>query len=64
MKDGVHGLFVPPQDPVAVAAAIRRLASNREELQRMSRAGRQRITEEYTVDRLADRIAEIYERVR
>lgn len=63
MQDGVHGVFVPAHDPVAVAAAIRRLAENRDELLRMSRAGRHRIAEQYTVDRLAARFSEIYERV-
>lgn len=63
MQDGVHGLFVPPHDPPAIAAAIRRLAKNRNELERMSQAGRRRIAEKYTVDRLATRFGEIYERV-
>jgi Glycosyltransferase len=63
MRDGVHGLFVPAHDPAAVAAAIRRLADNRAELLCMSAAGRQRIAENYTVDRLAARFGEIYERV-
>jgi glycosyltransferase involved in cell wall biosynthesis len=63
MQDGVHGVFVPARDPVAVAAAIRRLADDRNELERMSQAGRRRIAEQYTVDRLAARFGEIYERV-
>jgi glycosyltransferase involved in cell wall biosynthesis len=61
--DEVHGLFVAPKDPEAVAAAIRRLARNRDELRRMSQAGRRRIAEQYTVARLAARFREIYERV-
>ena len=63
MQDGVHGLFVPVHNPVAVANAIRRLADDRVELQRMSLAGRERIREQYTVDRLADRFGEIYKRL-
>ena len=63
MRDGEHGLFVPVQDAGAVAAAIRRLAEDRDELLRMSLAGRRRIAEQYTVDRLVTRFREIYERV-
>jgi glycosyltransferase involved in cell wall biosynthesis len=63
MQDGEHGLFVPIGDAAAVAAAIRRLAENRDELLRMSQAGPRRITEQYTVDRIAARFGEIYERV-
>lgn len=63
MQDGIHGLFVPPHDPPAIAKAIRRLALARHELEQMSIAGRHRITEEYTVDRLAARFGEIYEGV-
>jgi glycosyltransferase involved in cell wall biosynthesis len=63
MQDGVHGIFVPAHDAGAITAAIRRLTSDEEELLRMSRAGRQRIAEQYTVDRLAARFGEIYERV-
>jgi glycosyltransferase involved in cell wall biosynthesis len=63
MQDSVHGLFVPAHDPVAVAAAIRRLAGDSDELLRMSQAGRLRVAEQYTVDRLATRFGEIYERV-
>lgn len=63
MQDGIHGIFVPVHSPVAVANAIRRLANDRLELQRMSLAGRERIREQYTVDRLADRFGEIYKRL-
>ena len=63
MQDGVHGVFVPPHDPVALAAAIRRLSDDRAELRRMSEAGRLRIAEQYTVERLAARFGEIYERL-
>lgn len=63
MQDGVHGLFVPAHDPAAIATAIRQLAGDREKLLRMSLAGRLRIAEQYTVDRLAERFGELYERV-
>ena len=63
IQDGVQGIYVPAHDPVAVARAVRRLANDRSELRRMSQAGRRKIAEQYTVDRLAARFGEIYERV-
>jgi glycosyltransferase involved in cell wall biosynthesis len=63
MQNGVQGVFVPPHNPEALAAAIRHFAEHRDELGRMSLAGRRRIAEQYTVDRLASRFGEIYARV-
>lgn len=62
MQDGVHGVFVPARSPMAVADAIRQLANNSASLLRMSHAGRTRIAEQYTVDRLATRFGDIYEK--
>lgn len=60
MQDQVHGLFVPPHDPAAIATALTQLASNRADMARMAEAGRERISDHYTVDRLAARFGEIY----
>lgn len=61
MTEGVHGLFVRPKDPAALAAAIARLSQDRELLARMSAACRQRIAEQYSVARLAREFASLYE---
>ncbi|MYN47386.1 glycosyltransferase [Pseudoduganella sp. FT93W] len=53
MQDGEHGVFVPPRDPAALAAALLRLERDRALLRRMGAAGRQRIEQAYTVERLA-----------
>ncbi len=63
MRDGVHGIFVPAQNPFAIAKAIQYLAENPDVLLRLSKAGRQRITESYTVDKLVERLDEIYKRL-
>lgn len=63
MADAVHGYLVPTHDAAAVANAIARLDANRAQLARMSEAGRVRIAQAYTVDRLADRFAQVYRRV-
>lgn len=63
MEHNVHGVFVPPKQPAALAAAISSLAADEVLLKKMSEAGRVRIEEGYTVDRLADRFDSIYRRV-
>jgi glycosyltransferase involved in cell wall biosynthesis len=61
MQNEVHGLFVPPRDPEAIADAVARLNADRKELARMSAAGRQRILENYTVSRLASAFTSLYQ---
>jgi glycosyltransferase involved in cell wall biosynthesis len=58
--DGVHGLFVPPRDALAIARAIVRLASDRESLARMSAACRRRIADSYSVERLSKAFFALY----
>jgi glycosyltransferase involved in cell wall biosynthesis len=61
--DNVHGLYVSPHDPTAVADAIQWLDGHRDELEAMRVAGRLRIDECYTVRRLATDFSRLYERV-
>lgn len=63
MQDKVHGLFVPPHDPAAVAAAILWIHENREAAHAMGEAARARIMDAYTVTRLADDFRSIYHEV-
>ena len=60
VSDGVHGVFVPPRDPQAIAAAIATLASDRAALARMSAACRERIAAAYSIERLARDFAQLY----
>lgn len=53
MEDGVHGLFVPPRNPQALADAVGRLDDDRAWIHRMGELGRQRIVNHYSIDRLA-----------
>ncbi|MGK5027844.1 glycosyltransferase family 4 protein [Janthinobacterium sp. RB2R34] len=53
VQDGVHGLFVPPRDPQALADAIVRLDGDRALLRRMGQACRERIDSHYAIERLA-----------
>ncbi len=48
VADGHNGLLVPPNDPVALAEALEKLATDAELRQRMGQAGRQLVLEKYT----------------
>jgi glycosyltransferase involved in cell wall biosynthesis len=61
LQDGIHGLFVEPKNIADLASAIARLDDDRVLLARMAEAGQQRILEYYTVARLANDFARIYE---
>ena len=63
VTEGVHGLFVPPRDPAAIAAAITQLAADRQMLRRMGNAGRERVAEAYSLPRLAAEFGELYARL-
>jgi glycosyltransferase involved in cell wall biosynthesis len=56
----VHGLFVPPRDPRAVAGALEVLHADRAALERMSAAARERVTTYYSVDRVAGDFTALY----
>jgi phosphoheptose isomerase/glycosyltransferase involved in cell wall biosynthesis len=53
IDDGTTGLLVPPRDVDATAAAIRRLAEDPALAGRMGRAGRQRVQELFSWERVA-----------
>jgi glycosyltransferase involved in cell wall biosynthesis len=58
--DGETGLLVPPQDPPALAAAIRRLAGDRDLRHRMGRAGRVRVESLFAWQRCVDLMVGVY----
>ncbi|MGZ6273158.1 MAG: glycosyltransferase [Candidatus Limnocylindrales bacterium] len=58
--DGETGLLVPPKDPVALAAAIRRLAGDRELRHRMGRAGRERVASLFAWSHCVDLMEGVY----
>jgi glycosyltransferase involved in cell wall biosynthesis len=58
--DGKTGLLVPPQDPPALAAAIRRLAGDRELRHRLGHAGRERVESLFAWQRCVDLMVGVY----
>lgn len=61
--DGETGLLVPPGDPVALAAAIRRLRDEPEFARRLATAGRTRVEEKFSVEATASAVMDVYDRV-
>ena len=58
------GVYVPPGDPAALAAAVRRLAADPGLCQRMGLSGRRCVEQEFDRALLADRLAGILEEMR
>jgi glycosyltransferase involved in cell wall biosynthesis len=56
--DGVTGIYVPPSDPAALRAAIRRCLDAPDETARIGRAARQFVTERAGLDLFVENIAE------
>lgn len=63
MIEGETGLLVPAQDPPALAEAILALAGDPERRRRMGEAGRRWVLAEYTVEKMAERMLALYQRV-
>ena len=57
------GLLVPPADPAALAAAIERLLSNRDEARRFGVAGRKLMLERFTLSRTGADLEALYNRI-
>ncbi len=55
------GLVVPPRDPHALAAAINRLIDDPGLRARMGAAGRARVLQEFTIEKMVDRVMAIYQ---
>ena len=57
------GLVVPPSDPDAFAAAVNRLLVDPALRRRYGEAGRQRLLHEFTIEKMVDRIEQVYQQV-
>jgi glycosyltransferase involved in cell wall biosynthesis len=63
IADGVTGLLVPPEDPDELAAAIIELIRNPERRREMGMAGYERLRKRFSPERMARRVAAVYEEV-
>ena len=62
--DGQSGLLVPPNDDAALAAAIVRLLRDQELRKTLGAAGRKRVVEEFSVERMVAKTLQVYEKYR
>jgi glycosyltransferase involved in cell wall biosynthesis len=62
--DGENGLYVTPEDPPSLRAAIESLLSHPEEAKRMGKNGRKRIEEEMSLDQYIERLNRYVEEAR
>ncbi|UCF05928.1 MAG: glycosyltransferase [bacterium] len=60
VTDGVEGMLVPPGDVAALSEALGSLESDPERRARMGEAGRKRVEENFTEERMVRRYAELF----
>jgi glycosyltransferase involved in cell wall biosynthesis len=63
IREGETGLLVPARDPDALAQAIVTLAQDGQRRRAMGAAGREWVLAEHTVERMAERMLALYERL-
>ena len=61
--DGESGLLVPPRDPSAMAAAVRRLLADPALAATLARGGRERVEQGFSSEIRLDRIEALYSRL-
>jgi colanic acid/amylovoran biosynthesis glycosyltransferase len=59
VEDGVTGLLVPPEDPVALANALQRLANDPELGRQLGRNGREKVLREFDLHVSAAKLAQL-----
>lgn len=61
VQDGESGLLVPPEDPAALAGAIRRMLQDPALRQRLADAGQARVAQLFTLDRMGQAYFDLLE---
>ena len=63
VADGRNGRLVPARDPAAIASALLALWDNPEEAARWGQEARRRVSDEFSLDRMADEHLKLFERL-
>ena len=60
VKHNANGLLVAPQDPIALADALERLASDAELRMRLGQAGRETVVDQFNISRSAEQLVQVF----
>ena len=63
-RDGETGMVVPPQDPAKLRDALNRLLNNSELSEKLGRRGRERVEQEFTKEKMAEKTYRLYQEIR
>ncbi|HEY2989029.1 MAG TPA: GT4 family glycosyltransferase PelF [Candidatus Binatia bacterium] len=63
VEDGITGFLVPPKDPGALAQSISALLANRETARRFGEAGRERVAQHFSLERMVAATEDLYLRL-
>ncbi len=63
VTSGVNGLLVPPEDPAALAKAMVQVLGDPETARRLGEKGRRLVEQEYTVEKMAEKVYRVYQKV-
>ena len=63
VQDGVTGFLVPPRQPHALARRLQQLRCDRPLAQRLGEAARRHVCEQFTWDKVGQRVAQLYQAV-
>ena len=63
VTSGVNGLLIPPEEPAALAKAMVQVLGDPESARRLGEAGRRLVEQEYTVEKMAEKVYRVYQKV-
>jgi glycosyltransferase involved in cell wall biosynthesis len=63
VTSGVNGVLIPPEDPAALAKAMIQTLGDPESARRLGEGGRRLVEQEYTVEKMAEKVYRVYQQV-
>ena len=63
VTSGVNGVLIPPEDPAVLAKAMVQVLGDPETARRLGEAGRRLVEQEYSVEKMAEKVYRVYQQV-
>ncbi len=60
IKDGINGILIPPDMPIAMAEGIIELLNDKEKSEKMGKAGQKIIYENFSTKKMVEKISNLY----